>query len=252
MQKIEIEKIGYDPQHYPRVNGEADWMTVNRYRASLVTHPWKSDPKREGAFPPVIVVKATGYEWPYILLDGLHRLKAFSAAGYKSIWAIVERLPQSKWIARSTELNIASKRPLDSGDKAWVASRLLHDGWNRAQVASLLEMETASFEKLMSTGVQKLSKSSVEKIKPGRSNRRINGDHYGFLKAPFRGVTGAANARTALTMQESVTSRDARQIIESFIAILESRCIDMTDEETAAMLRRAAGLLDELVSATST
>jgi hypothetical protein len=96
---LPLDQIGYDPEYYPRVNGKEDWLTVHRYKEAIKAHPWKAKPKEAGAFPAVVVAKATGYDWPYILLDGLHRVRAFSAAGLESIAAIVEHLPKSFQLA---------------------------------------------------------------------------------------------------------------------------------------------------------
>lgn len=247
---LDLDKIGYDPEYYPRVNGKEDWLTVHRYKEALLSHPDKAKPGSPGAFPEVVVVKAVGYDWPYILLDGLHRARSFSAAGYDQIGAIIERLPQSKWLERSVELNIDSKRALDSGDKRWVASRLTADGWKPEKIAALLCMETGSFEKLMATSVQKLTKASSESIPMGRSNRRIGKEHVGFLKPPFSGLSGTANAQKALRAQSAVSSRDTLQIVESFIALLESRAVDLTDEHLHERLTVAGALLDERLAVT--
>lgn len=247
MERIAISQIGYDPQFYPRVNGAEDWLTVHRYKESLKCQPWKADANNEGAFPPIVVVKTTGYEWPYLLIDGLHRIGAFSGAGYDAIWANVERLPKSKWLERSVELNIAGKRPLDSGDKRWVATRLAEIGWKPERIAGLLEMEKASFEKLMSTGIQKLTKAASRSIPVGRSNRQIDGHSVGFLKVPFTDVTGTGNALKTLALQSSVSSRNSRQIIESFVALLESGCIDYTDEWTVERIEAIRNLIDKML-----
>lgn len=245
---IPLSQIGYDPEYYPRVDRKADWLTVHRYKEAVKSHPEKADPSNPGAFPPVIVVKTTGYEWPYLYLDGLHRGSAFASAGLESIAAIIERLPKSRWLARSAELNIDSKRPLDSGDKRWIATKLASDGWESGKIANLLCMENASFEKLMATNITKLTQTSAKHIRPGRSNRQIGDAHYGFLKAPFTDVSGTGNAQTALRMQDRVASREAIQIVESFVALLESKAIDPTDERIAERLQRAAELLETLIA----
>jgi hypothetical protein len=246
---LPLDQIGYDPAFYPRVNGNADWLTIHRYKEALRVHPWKADANKTGAFPPVVVVKATGFNWPYLALDGVHRLGAFSGAGHERIAAIVERLPQSKWLERSVELNVDSKRPLDSGDKRWVATKLMADGWESDKVATLLCMEKGSFDKLMATSITKLTHASVKAIKPGRSNRQIGDDHFGFLKAPFAEVSGTANAQAALRSQSYVSSRDGLQIIESFIALLEAKCIDLTDESICQRLRKVGELVEVAIGA---
>ncbi len=249
IKQLPIDQIGYDPAYYPRVNGKEDWLTVHRYKEALRVHPWKADTDKPGAFPPVIVVKVTGCDWPYLILDGLHRLRAFSGAGREDIPAIIERIPQSKWLERSVELNIDSKRPLDSGDKRWVATKLMADGWESGKIAELLCMEEFSFEKLMGTNIQKLTKTSAKAIPQGRSNRLVGEDHVGFLKAPFTPSSGTGNAQRALMGQASVSARDAAQIVESFIAMLEAKCIDVADEELRERLVRAGQLLEELIGA---
>lgn len=243
MKLIDISRIGYDKKFYPRVNGKEDWLTVTRYKDALISHPWKADSRKKGAFPPVVLVRATGYDSPYLLLDGLHRLRAFHGAGQEKIWGNIERLPQSKWLARSVELNIAGQRPLDSGDKRWVASTLIADGWSKGEVAGLLEMQECSFERLISAGCQKLTKTQSEMLPIGRANRQINGNHYGFLKAPFLEATGTSNAVSVLESQSSVSSGEPRQIVDSFLALLESGLIDETDEYIAERMERIKELL---------
>lgn len=245
---LPLDQIGYDPEFYPRVNGSEDWLTVHRYKEVIQSHPWKAIAGKPGAFPPVVVVKATGYDWPHLLLDGLHRVRAFAAAGREEIGAIIERLPKSKWLERSVELNIDSKRPLDSGDKRWVATKLKADGWADDRIASLLCMKDESFAKLMATNVQKLTQASVKRITPGRSNRQIGKEHFGFLKAPFTPVSGTANAQRALNTQGSIASREARQIVESFASLIESGGIDPTDEYLAERLRHIYEVLGERVA----
>lgn len=240
--QLPLDQIGYDPEYYPRVNGKEDWLTVHRYKEALKSQPYKADANQTGAFPPIIVVKTTGYDWAYLILDGLHRLKAFEAVGLEKIPATIEALPKSKWLERSVELNIDSKRPLDSGDKRWVATKLMADGWKPGQVASLLCMERASFDKLVATNITKLTQASAKNILPGRSNRQVGKDHVGFLKAPFRDVT-AGNAQKALKTQAAVSCRESVQIIESFVALLEAKVIDVTDERTAELLLRVRELI---------
>lgn len=242
---LPLDQIGYDPQYYPRVNGKEDWITVHRYKEALKSQPWKADAGKPGAFPPIIVVKVTGYDWTYMSLDGLHRMRAWGGAGLEKIPAIIEALPKSKWLERSVELNIDSKRPLDSGDKRWVATKLAADGWKPGQIASLLCMERSSFDKLVATNIQKLTQASAKSILPGRSNRQVGKEHVGFLKAPFRELT-AGNAQKALRAQAAVSCREANQIIESFVALLESKAIDTTDEHTAELLTKVRNLMEEI------
>src|SRR5690348_1563432 len=98
MPPINVEEIDYRPEFYPRANGDSEWITVHRYADALA-----ADPSKE--FPPITVVRATGFEFKYLIIDGLHRLRAYFQAKRPQIPANVERLPRSKWFARSVELN---------------------------------------------------------------------------------------------------------------------------------------------------
>jgi hypothetical protein len=245
VQKLSIADIGYDQKYYPRVNGKEDWLTVHRYAEVLRVHPEKADARKKGSFPAVVVVRSHVKDWKWILLDGLHRLRAFYRASLEEIWASVEDVPRSKWLALSVELNIDSKRGLDTGDKRWVAMRLEEEGWKPERIACLLNMTQASFEKIRGTNIHQLKPSEVEKIQNGRGNRQIGEDRYGFLKAPFGDATDTASAVAVLQHQGSVTAHDAAQIVHSFVALLESKCYDLTDEDTRSGLKRVKVLLDE-------
>lgn len=247
MVRIEISKIGYDPQYYPRVNGKEDWVTVHRYKEVLTSTTGKEDANNEGAFPPIRLVKATGEEYVFMVLDGLHRLRAFHKAGLTQIWAIIERIPKSKWLIRSVQLNVSSKRALDSGDKAWIAKKLQSDGHSIQKIAGILEMEVCSIEKLMATRIEKVT-ASESKCRPvGRGNRKVNGGSYGFLKAPFAETSGTANAKEALEVQGIVASRDTKQIVSSFLAVLRAKTIDLTDTETEEYMIEIKRLVAVLV-----
>jgi hypothetical protein len=110
-------------------------------------------------------------------------------------------------------------------------------------------MEGESFKKLMATNVQKLTQASAKSILQGRSNRQIGGDNIGFLKAPFTDVSGTGNAQKALRNQSSVSCREAAQVIESFVALLEAKAIDMSNERVAGLMLRVRELLECEVAA---
>lgn len=233
---IPVEEVGYDPKYYPRVNGTPDWVTVHRYVEALEL----SEP------PPIVVVAATGYEFKYLLLDGLHRLRTFAKVGREEINAVVERIPKSRWLARSIELNIGHGRPMDSGDKAWVATRLDEEGWSRDKIASLLRMKVESLDRIVSTRCVRISAKAQKRIPEGRSNRKVNGNHYGFLKAALAETNGTARATTALLTQHSVTSHNVLGVLDSVISVLESGVVDTKSEDVAARVLRIKELIAAL------
>jgi hypothetical protein len=249
MQRIPLDQITYDPHYYPRVNGKEDWFTVNLYKDALVADPKKADAKAKPTgnwrpFPPIVVVKiAAGF----LILDGLHRLKAFAAAGLEVIYAEVERLPKSKWLARSVELNADQKRGLDTGDKAWVCQRLEAEGYSRKRIAGLLQMSVDTLDKIVVTRCQKLRVKDAKKLPTGRGNRQVNGGNMGFLKAPFGELTGTDKGRAALQVQQSCTARNVVQILDAFLGVLEAGALDMTEPEITERMNAIQDKLGALV-----
>ncbi len=235
---IPVDQIGYDPRYYPRVNGIEDWLTVHRYTDALKASPLKE-------FPPVVVVRVHGRAYAYLLLDGLHRTKSYYNAGRETIPAVVERLPQSKWFARSVEMNASHGRTLDTGDKAWAAVRLEEDGYTIEQAAELLQMRVESLEKIKAEHVVKIKAKAAKSIPSGRGNREVGGGHMGFLKAPFTDFAGTATASGVLAVQESVAARTALSVLDSCIAVLECG-IDLSDEKVRGRAERLKELVEKL------
>lgn len=237
--RLELSKLDYDAKYYPRVNGREDWITVLRYRETLEENP-------DYEFDPITVVRATGYKRPFMLIDGLHRTKAYVQAGRTEIPAVIERLPQSKWMARSVELNSRHGRPLDAGDRAWVSTRLLEEGWDIGQVANLLRMKVASLEKIMYRRAVRITEKDAEDIPFGRANRIVESGHVGFLKAPLTEANGTPGVLEALKSQFSVTNYDVIGVLDSFLAVLRSGVIDMTDEAIEGKVREIKRLVRKL------
>lgn len=232
---IPLAEIGYDKKYYPRVNGEPDWYTKNQYANALA-----ADPKYE--FPPVHVVKVTGKEYKYMLLDGKHRCGAYDAADRELIPASIETITQSKWFARSVELNAAHGRRLDTGDKAWICIRLQEEGYTIEAAAKLLHMTTDALEKIKATRAVKL-KAGSPKTEENRSDRQIdNGDRFGFLKAPFTDAATVPDRRKALAIQDSVASSSVVNILHQCIAVLEVG-VDESMEDVREAMERLRGLI---------
>jgi ParB-like chromosome segregation protein Spo0J len=231
MSLIPLTDIGYDPEYYPRVNGKEDWLTVLKYAEALIAQP-------RHEFPPVVLVAVSDRGYRYLLLDGLHRIRAYAKAGRAEIPATIERLPESKWMERSAELNSDSKRGLDDGDRAYVATRLQKQGYSLEKIGKILQIRAERVEKIIAERVRKITVKVAKRIPPGRGNREIDGDHYGFLKAPFiEGAETAAAAEQVLLLQGPVAAREVSQILDSAIVVLECG-VDWTDEDIVARVER--------------
>ena len=241
IQKLKLTEIGYDPKFYPRANGVENWLTVHQYTEAL------TDPKYE--FPPIVVVRSPRAEFKFMVIDGLHRIRTYARVKRLTIPAIIERVPESKWFARSVELNSTHGRSFDVGDKAFIGIRLESDGWSDGRVAKLLHMKLESLQKIKVNYAVKLTQSAAKKIKVGRGNRKVNGDNYGILKAPFTDLAGTASATKALAVQSPVSLRSVTAVLDSAIAVLQSGIVDPSDEEVASRLLALKGLIEGVLPA---
>ncbi len=246
MRSVNLSKIKYDPQYYPRVNGKEDWMTVLQYKEALEADPTLADSKtNKDAFPPIVVVTLpNGF---FLLIDGLHRMKAFIALGLETIYAEVEQIPKSKWLVRSVELNIPNGRRLDNGDKAWVAQRLEAEGMSKKQIASLLKMQVTTLEKMVMKRAQRLTIKEAKDMPVGRSNRKVNGKHFGFLKSPLQAAANTDRAIDALRAQHSLSNRTVVQVLDSAIAIFKAGVVDTKDEEVAGKVKELKELMEPVL-----
>jgi hypothetical protein len=238
VQTLKLEDVGCDKKYYPRVGGEPDWFTVNKYREALITDP-------EMEFPPIVVVRSQGEPFPFTIIDGLHRRGAYARAGREKIPATVERIPKSKWLERSVELNSCNARPFDVRDKAWIATRMVEDGYTIEKVAELLKMRVETLEKIKHDRCVKISHKNLGKLPKG-STRQINGEHVGFLKAPLVESADLGHEMDALASQGSVSSRSVLNILDSMISVLRSGVVSMANEEMAAKVKEIKKLLREL------
>jgi hypothetical protein len=238
---IPLDQIDSDPKYYPRRAGKADWLTVLVIRDALLTNPWKANPSNPRSFPPIVVVKPPAFRNKYLLIDGLHRWGGFHQAGILKIPAFIENLPKSQWLKRATELNIIGKRALGPQDKAHVTSMLLADGWKIEKIAEIFETKVETIEKIYTDRVRLVSSKQAKQL-PLEATRLVGNQRLGVLKGPFK---RAGNEMAALASQGTTSAMNVGQIIDQFIAMLESSSADLSNSEVYSKLVFAKELLDE-------
>lgn len=230
---IQLDKIGHDSKFYPRFHGDCDWQTAYKYSETLALNP-------RYQFPPIVVVRSTGKKTPFLILDGVHRKNAYKRAGRKSIPAVVERLPESKWLARAYELNRLHGRPLESSDKASVAVRLKEQGWSIDKISDLMQMRVASLEKMMVNRVVRIT-SAMSQSLPDVTE--VNGKSFGILKAALAGTT---EVEEALETQSALSSGSVSAVLDSMISILRAKVIDMSNEDIVGKVKAIKKLMKAL------
>ncbi len=238
MQKIKIDNVGYDPRYYPRESGEEDWMTVAKYLGVLRQNPEKANATNSKVkpFPPIIVVRASKKPYQYLLIDGLHRTKSFKRYGLEDIYATIERIPESKWLARATELNAAGSRPLTSLDIASVIVRLESRKFSMKAISDLVEQPIEFLEKIKIDRITKLSPAEAKDLKKPVWND--NGSHAVLLKKPFKDFSGTSRAKDLEKYQSRFNDLNCSAILNSCADLLESDALDLTDIKTIEGLER--------------
>ena len=241
--QLKVEgQVGFDEKFYHRVELEPkDWQHI--YQASDAL---KADPNFN--LDPIIVVRWTGGEQSHMLLDGLYRLRIYHAAGRDRIPAtVLTGLPRSQWFAHGVEMQMRYQfhKNLTAGDKAFIALKLTKEqGWSLAKAAQLLRATQPAVQRMLAGKAIPLTASQAIPLRVGYSKRTIGTQDFGFLKGPVRGANGTkAHALAALAAQDSVAAMDPIQILDSFIALLKSGCVDMTDQDVAQRVLEIKQLL---------
>lgn len=230
MQYLPLEKIGVDPRYYPRVGGKPDWYSVHVYADALKADPRKADPKagpKVNPFPPVKVIRRAGWDFPFMLIDGLHRMGAHRQAGFEVIAAEIERLPKSKWLARAVELNVHQEhRNFEPRDKAMIAEYLAADGWTEKKIAGLLQMPIESLIRIRGR-VQRVSKSEAKRLtKQGVPVHDSNGHRFAVSKAAVGKAMASGSVVKAMSSQGPMHTASYEGVLDECIAVLESGVVD--------------------------
>lgn len=100
--EIHINKIEIVCKYYPRV--EPDESRIKEFTEAM---------EYGEHFPPIKVVKVND---GYILLDGLHRLKARLLRGEEKIEADILSIAEEYWLLAAARFNSKSSKPLTSGE----------------------------------------------------------------------------------------------------------------------------------------
>ena len=255
MKQLPVEQIGYDPIFYPRHHGEPYWQHVLTLRSCLNADPTiaESNKKPHGSwrpFPPVIVVKRHGWDLPYMILDGAHRTGAFREFGLDRIWAEIETVPKSKWLARATEFNVRQQHcNLSDQDRASIAERLSHEGMTDTAIAGLLHVTPDRLEKIRTERVVKLTAKQCGEMEKDGDCRviRTNGNGFAVIKSAVKEAMATNAIVPALRSQKPIKSLRAIHILDECIAILQSKVLDPKDVEIESRLRTILELIGPLL-----
>lgn len=229
--RLKVEgDVGFDAKYYHRLNPDADdWPQIHERVDAL-----KADPEFDMA--PITVVRWSRGKLPFMLIDGLYRLRAYHAAGRTRIPAtVVSGVPQSQWFQRGVEIQMKYQflKRLDPQDKAYIATKLQAEyGWTIAQAAALLRVTPGAMQKMVAKRAVPLTAGQAVPLvaKGSHEVRRLGGQDFGFLKAPFTESNGSPAVVNALAEQAPVAATGPLQVLDSFLALLRSGCLDMADQ----------------------
>lgn len=122
VRRLRIDSLREPDELYPRV--APDPAVIDRYRDILKD------------LPPITVTISDDEELDRIIVDGMHRKRAFEAEGRKTIPCKLEPVENAADVlAMSARRNIAHGLPLTSEERRHVAEELWQQGMDKKQIA---------------------------------------------------------------------------------------------------------------------
>jgi hypothetical protein len=215
---VPIEKIVVDKRFYPRM--KPSWFLINKY----------SKAKEAGAdLPPIDVADVNG---KLILIDGMHRMKAFSNQKEKYIQARIHtNLSDKEIFALAVKLNSQHGAGLSVYEITQAIIKLRDMKMNDMEISKIVSVPISKLESFV--GKRLVYDSTL--------------DREVVLKKPFRHLKENENVSLIgiEEKQESFAATSQTQLIDELIIILENDYLDYGDKKIMKKLERLAELLND-------
>lgn len=129
-------KIYIEEEIYPR--NQCDWQLIHIYKEGM---------KLGADFPPILVGKESDNK--YILIDGVHRYKAWAALKKNPIPVILSQKPKKDWFAEAVEVNVKHGKRLSTQERLTSAIRLQEMKYMDSEIATIIGMSKADMKKFI-------------------------------------------------------------------------------------------------------
>lgn len=152
LKQLPISDIKIPPEAYPRV--QVDWRQVERYGDAL-------DAGAE--FPPIAVAMERGQAY---VIDGQHRMRAFSARGKQTIECEILDLPRKRWLLEAASWNDRHGNPLSYQDKLRTIVRLRQAGIGDRDICAGLNLVRDTLAAMLERRVVTQREGGAVALKP--------------------------------------------------------------------------------------
>lgn len=226
--ELPIDSVVFDPDIYPRVFRDADWITVARY----------CDAMRSGCeFPAILVIPDPNNSSNFLLIDGYHRWRSKKRLKAETITAYVDenlaKQPRDEWFRKAAELNRDSKRALTSQDHAYVAKRLQDSGFSLKIIAETLGTIKSRIDTLLATRIVEAGDGS-----------------FTAVKSTFGPLVGSRKEGQIEGLQKPLAAMNVYAALDQAISVLRAGLVRMADPLAEKRVLELMVLLEELTTKT--
>ncbi len=219
-QKVELKKIVFDKDLYPRTN--YDWRTVYDYKESMVA----------GAkFPPVTLALSNR---KYYLVDGKHRLEALKGLKAKSVNAIIFLgWSRGRIFEEAIRANINHGRAFSPYEKRLLALKLRVLKYPELSVSKLLNIPTGKLESFVGQRLVNSITGEVvteEVVKSG-------------LKHLAGGTLNDEQVKRVLAAQSGFNMINQVDLLEQVVTLFEEKLLNLKDKKVKELVAQLKSLL---------
>jgi len=212
---LKLEEVKVDNELYPRIH--PDWITTARYFNAL---------KAGAKFPPICVAKL-GKE--FILVDGLHRIKAFKANKEKYISAeLLTGLDKKQIYVEAVKRNMGHGRQFSTQEVTGIIITLGQWKLSEKQISQIVRLPAKSLKPFVAKRMTRITETHEEIP----------------LKAPLRNL--AETEVLSEPNQDRVSGTSQVQMFDNIITMFENGWVDTSDKLVVSRMKKLKKLLDTL------
>jgi len=242
--KLEIGQISYSDQIYPRA-------AINYIHVEQLVDALKAGYR----LPPITIADVNGEK--NVLIDGLHRLKAYFKVGAEKVeceW--IGKLSLKDAIVEAVRLNSAHGRNLSPFEKRAFIAKSKKLGIKNDKIAEALRMPIEKVEKLSISSISyfginledRLNRKPIIQIlhEHGYRTPLIEELMAYIPKKPLQKVAENLEADSMIQAQKSLAAMSQIHLLKQVIDLIDSNAIDLENPEVRSLLKELHYKIEQL------
>ena len=210
-------EVFFDEDLYPRT--QENWQTIYDYSESI---------KTGAVFPPIVLAMFKGKK---VLVDGLHRLKAFRNLHIEKIPAIVLiGLSRNEIFEEAVKRNIAHGRVLSPYEKRLIILRLRAMKYKTDEICTIVQIPFDRIESFLGSNIV----------------NSITGEQV-VTKAPLEFMTGKVLSGNEIAKliksQKKLNVKDQELVLMQLRDLLKGKLINFKNVKISKLVNEIKGLL---------